>query len=297
MALRIRPLVLPDEGAQVIAIGDAALAQDGVDPFNEASRLAIQRGDAVARGAVVEDGTLVAALVDATGDAAALDLATAPQYRRRGAAASLLAELSGERYGVWAHGDLEPARRLADKLGLERVRDLWQMSRDVTAQDTFDVELPEGFAAHAFDGSDEQAAEWLAVNAAAFVDHPEQGRMTMADMRERMAEEWFDPAGLILVRDESTGDLAASHWTKREPGSEVGEVYVVAVAPRYQGRGIAGPLTDLGLQYLAEQGVRRIELYVEGDNEPAKATYTRRGFTRSAHDVTYLHARPVGLQR
>lgn len=296
MAFRIRSLDLPDEGALAIAVADAAFAHDGVDPFNEASRLAIRRGDAVVHGAIDDGGDIVAALVDATGDATSLDLATSPRHRRRGAASQLLARLNGERYAVWAHGELEPARRLADELGLARVRDLWQMRRDVTPHDPFDATLPDGFAAHPFDGSDEQAAQWLEVNASAFVNHPEQGRMTMDDMRERMAEEWFDPAGLILVRHEATGALAASHWTKREPGSDVGEVYVVAVAPRYQGRGIAGPLTDLGLQHLARQGVSRIELYVEGDNEPAKATYTRRGFTRSAHDVTYLHARPAGLR-
>lgn len=289
MSFRIRAAHLPDEAAQVLAIGDAALAHDGVDPFNEASRLGIQHGDASVHVAQDEGGELVAALVDASRDRSGLDLATVPTRRREGAATGLLKALGQNGYTVWAHGDLDASRSVADKVGLARVRDLWKMSRDVASDETFDVQLPSGFVASAFDGSDEQARQWLEVNAAAFVNHPEQGRMTMDDMRERMAEDWFDPAGLLLVRDEHTGQLAASHWTKREPGSDIGEVYVVAVAPEYQGRGIAGPLTNLGLQHLAGQGVRRIDLYVEGDNEPAKATYTRRGFTKSAQDVAYVH--------
>ena len=48
--------------------------------------------------------------------------------------------------------------------------------------------------------SDEQA--WLAANAAAFAHHPEQGRLTLADLRDRMAQAWFDPAGLHPRRGE-----------------------------------------------------------------------------------------------
>ena len=62
-------------------------------------------------------------------------------------------------------------------------------------------------------GRDEEA--WLAVNAAAFVDHPEQGRMTIDDLRDRMAESWFDPDGFFLAtRDDA---VIGFHWTKQHP--------------------------------------------------------------------------------
>ena len=62
---------------------------------------------------------------------------------------------------------------------------------------------------------------------------------------------------------------------------------MVAVDPEFQGRGLGGYVTSIGLAHLRDKAVREIELYVEGDNEPAIATYRRRGFERSAQDVMY----------
>jgi len=108
-----------------------------------------------------------------------------------------------------------------------------------------------------------------------------------------MAQDWFDPAGFFLVQDTTVTDddgehpLAAFHWTKREPGSATGEVYVVGVHPAYQGRGLAGPVTGLGTSYLARQGADSVDLYVDGDNTRALATYRRAGFEDDAIHVVY----------
>jgi mycothiol synthase len=122
------------------------------------------------------------------------------------------------------------------------------------------------------------------VNAAAFAHHPEQGSMDAANLAERMAEPWFDPAGL-LVADTGEG-LLAFHWTKQH-SPELGEVYVVAVDPAAQGRGLGKAVTAAGLPHLAARGVRRIILYVESDNEPAIATYSRLGFEHTSTHVQY----------
>ena len=79
---------------------------------------------------------------------------------------------------------------------------------------------------------------WVAVNAAAFASHPEQGRLTVADLRARMAQPWFDPAGLLMVVPSRAGEgptVAGFHWTKvhdgptDDPATRRGEVYALSL--------------------------------------------------------------------
>ena len=156
------------------------------------------------------------------------------------------------------------------------------------------VSLPEGFRTrHFLVGRDEEA--WLRVNARAFVDHPEQGRMTRYDLDRRIAEPWFDAVGFILIEDTRglKPMLAASHWTKVVPAQDPrarpteGEVYVVGVDPAYQGLGLGRTVTVLGLAHLRERGLTEAMLYVDADNKAAVATYFRLDFARSAVDIMY----------
>ena len=137
-------------------------------------------------------------------------------------------------------------------------------------------------------------AEFLRVNNAAFHWHPEQGGWSREQLESRLAVDWVDPAGVFLAVD-VTGEaprLAGFHWTKTvpaAPGQESeGEVYVVAVDPADQGRGLGGLLTTLGVAHLEVRvGVDSVVLYVEGDNTPARRTYERLGFAVEHVDATY----------
>ncbi len=312
--------------ADVLALAGRAAESDGVEAVSEAFRLALRSPRAslthllAYAGPSRPEGLLGYAAVDSSGSA---ELVVDPAARRQGVGRALLrAVLGAGATGVWAHGDLPAARALADSDGLVSARELHVMERPVRDGDDVDPVLPEGFSVRAFEpGRDEQA--WLDVNRLAFASHPEQGSITLADLQDRMSQDWFDPAGFLLVEDTTvTQDggahpLAAFHWTKREPGpaprpgpardgdegaghprpghardgdegaGTSGEVYVVGVHPAYQGRGLAGPLTGLGTAYLARQGVERIELYVDGDNTRALATYRRAGFEDAAIHVVY----------
>ena len=70
--------------------------------------------------------------------------------------------------------------------------------------------------------------------------------MTLSDLRARMAEDWFDPAGFLLAERPDGGGLLGFHWTKIHPrtGSHpsIGEVYVVGVTPQAQGTGLGKAL-------------------------------------------------------
>ncbi|RMI12484.1 mycothiol synthase, partial [Cellulomonas triticagri] len=185
--------------------------------------------------------------------------------------------------------DLPAARALAAAHGLPVTRELWQMALDpLTPPAAPPRALPDGVVVRAFEpGRDEDA--WVALNARAFASHPEQGRLTRADLADRMAEDWFDPAGLLLA--EQDGRLLASGWTKvpaPAPGAPLeGEVYALGVDPDAQGRGLGAALTARMLAHLADRGVARVVLYTEGDNHPAIRVYRAAGFERSAVDVVH----------
>jgi len=270
---------------ELLAIADRAASYDGVDPFSEQTRLALRHtqpqqvistDDTVRAGAYVTDDGAVELVVD-------------PDRRRHGFGTRLVRSLLEERPDArfWAHGDLPGARGLAAAAGMTIVRNLWKMGRAAGAAPAIgSPEVPRGFTARTFQPGDEEA--WLDLNRRAFEHHPEQGRMTRADLDERMAEPWWDPAGLILIVDDATGALAASHWTKIDPAEPgTGEVYVVAVDPGHQGHGLGKVVTALGLAHLTSRGVTHLELYVEGDNAAAVATYTGLGFARESVDVMY----------
>ena len=192
---------------------------------------------------------------------------------------------------AWSHGDHPAAARLAAAYGLERARELWVMRRPASLP-LPDVSRPRtGVTVRSFRPDDpKDAEEVVRVNAAAFASHPEQGAMDLDGLRERMAEDWFDPAGL-LVADSGDG-LLGFHWTKRH-SAELGEVYVVGIDPAAQGRGLGRVLTAAGLAHLASVGVSEVILYVESDNAAGRRLYEGLGFTHEAVD-THVQYRRTG---
>lgn len=301
-AVSIRPALDASSADAVRRLAGDAASVDGVSALSEASLLALAApSPAGTRHLLVEapDGLLGYAQV--WPDASA-ELVVAPRARRTGVGGALWRAAQGEGAArVWAHGDLPSAQGFASALGLAPVRSLLRMGRPLTEGDRSPRPLPPGYAATTFAERSPHAADPLeelrALNAAAFAAHPEQGRLTVEDLRVRMAEPWFDPTGLVLVA-ETAGSVQAPerrrpvafHWTKVEPGSSTGEVYVVGVDPGHQGRGLAGPLTDLGLAHLATRGCTDVILYVDGDNAPARATYERAGLRVQTTDRVYAPA-------
>lgn len=277
-----------DLAARLRALWARAEEADGVGAVSEAFRLAVGPArDGVVHLVRREGDEVVgyAQVASAGTDDAVAELVVDPEHRRAGHGRVLLdAALAEGARSIWAHGDLPAAGALAASAGLERTRELFRMARPLTSDDASDPELPDGYTARAFEpGRDDE--DWVALNAAAFASHPEQGRLTVADLHERMDQEWFDAAGFILV--ERDGRVVAFHWTKVEPGSTSGEVYVVGVDPAEQGHGLGGPLTRLGTAHLARRGLAEVELYVDGDNTAARRTYARLGFEDAAVDVQY----------
>ncbi len=312
----------PTTVAAIRTLADGAAERDGVAPLSEQPLLWLTDPSSsvvhlLVGGATADHPLLGYAQVDlAVPGTAAAELVVAPAARRRGIGTALLDAVvrAAEEHAhdghapdapdrplpsttaphrtvqVWAHGDLPAARALAARAGMTVVRELWQMRLDPTAGSALtEPELPAGVTVRTFvPGADEDA--WCRVNARAFASHPEQGRLTPADVDAREREPWFDPAGLLLA--ERDGVLVGSAWTKVHPAgalgaAPVGELYALGIDPGAQGQGLGGTLTALALAHLRARGLRDVVLYTEADNTAAVRTYRRAGFTRSAVDVMY----------
>lgn len=304
----------PPDVEAVHALIEAVTAADGTPPLSEHVLLHLPRGgDRKGRNVLVrEHGEVLAyAHLDVTDavEGSSAELAVAPHARGRGLGRALVEQLLAQspdgRLRLWAHGDAPAAAALAGGLDFRRSRVLLQMRRPLE-DDLPPVTLPAGVTLRTFEpGRDEQS--WLTLNNLAFADHPDQGGWTLDDVEVRMAEPWFDPAGFFLA--ERDGALVGSHWTKVHGGHggdephehpdgagedhdhhdhpPIGEVYVVAVHPSEQGRGLGPALTLAGLHSLRERGLTSVLLYVDESNTAAVRVYERLGFTRHAVDVMY----------
>lgn len=273
--------------AAIAEVRQACREYDGADPLDEAAHLRLKHHGLDGLDAwVTRDGFALRRGED-------VDLAVAPEARGHGTGGALarLACAAPGALAAWSHGDHPAAVALARPLGFARTRELWVMRRP-TAVPLAAAEPPADVSIRDFGSGD--AAAFLAVNAAAFAHHAEQGDLDVDGLEERMAEPWFDPAGLLLAVDRG-GRLLGFHWTKQHDAS-TGEVYVVGVSPDAQGRGLGRALTVAGLHHLASRGVEEVLLYVESDNTAARHLYDGIGFTHAPTDTHVQYRRSDVLE-
>lgn len=310
----------------VFELVDAATRHDGTTPISEHVLLHLRHGgDADVRHLLhrADDGRLSGyGHIDVTDtvEGPSAEMVVAPWARRHGIGRSLTeealrisaAEAPGRGLRLWAHGESAAAHELADSMSFTQTRVLWQMRRSLVTP-LPDAPLPPGIRLRSFlPGIDDEA--WLAVNAAAFIDLPDQGGWSLEDLHRRTAEGWFNPSGFLIATDDD-GRIAGFHWTKVHGGGndvgegdharlhaegvhhthehgheELGEVYVLGVDPAWRGTGLGRALLVAGLQHMAARGLPQAMLYVDASNAAAIGLYTSLGFTHWDTDVLYRHA-------
>ncbi len=274
--------------AEVEAVRDLAArasAADGVAPLNEETLFHLT--DPGQHLLLLGEGDGKALLGYGHVEGGSAELVVDPGSRRRGHGLTLAQALSSAGTAFWAHGSLPGTAELGARLGLVAVRELLLMGRELT--DLPERPLTGDVTVRKFEVGRDEAA-WLALNAAAFASHPEQGSWTAEDLALRQDEPWFDPADLLLA--ERDGVLVASHWTKIVGPDEPGEVYVVAVDPAAQGGGLGTAVLLAGLAHLQQRGCRRVVLYVDADNAAAVHVYRRWGFTTLSTDTSWATPDP-----
>jgi mycothiol synthase len=275
------------EITSVLRLRNDAEAVDHLVALNEAAVLRLRRPHPTTRHLLVsEDGDLVGyAQLELGTEWSAGQLVVSPSHRRKGVGTQLLRRLimeSSTPLRVWAMGDTPAARALALGVGMVRQRELLIMERRLDEKLPKPA-IPPGVQIRTFvPGQDEQ--EWLRVNAAAFASHPEQALIDLDDLNDRMAESWFDARGFFVATKD--GSMIGFHWTKQHQ-DQLGEVYVLGIAPWAARRGLGKALLLTGLRWLQQQGNSRVKLYVESDHQAAIELYLTYGFATASRDVMY----------
>jgi len=293
--MTIQPIDLtadPVRAAAVRALLADAARVDGVDPFSEQFLLGLDDARRGHRHLVALDGDEVQGI--AAGDGSSWELTVAPAHRRRGIGTALLEAVGGD--DVWAHGNLPAARTLAQGQGREMTRRLLVMAVEgdalraaagFTAPEGVEaLDLPTAVERH---GRDVVEEAWLEANNDAFSWHPEQGGWDRERLTRAQEVDWFAAEDVLFLWAEGEPELAGFHWTKwhTEEVPAFGEVYVVGLASGYRGRGLGGPLLQLGLEHMVSKGAGKVILYVEADNAPAVKVYEDLGFHVSEEHVVW----------
>lgn len=289
--------------AGVVRLIHRAAEVDEVRPISEHVWLHIRHGGDAADTHVLvrENGTIVGyAHLDNTDpvDGPSAELAVDPAHRQQGIGRALVAALSecaGDgRLRLWSHGELAASGHLAQSMGFEQARVLWQMRRSLFAP-LPKLVVGDDVTIRTFrPGEDDEP--WLELNAKAFAELPDQGSWTRVDLEQRIAEPWFDSNGFLIA--EHDGRMLGFHWTKIHGGSEanhdhghdheaIGEVYVVGIDPAFRGQGYGRMMTLAGLHYLRALGLPQVMLYVDQTNSGAIRLYEDLGFSRWDTDVMY----------
>jgi mycothiol synthase len=214
-------------------------------------------------------------------DSWALDLVVHPHHRYEMAsigpqllseAINVIREAGGGHVHWWVFEPNEIHKTLAESIGLNEGRTTLQMRVALPLNEATDI-VTTPFRS----GADDE--RWLAVNNAAFADHLEQGGWTQSTLDSRKQEPWFNPNGFLLLNE---GDeLAGFCWTKvhLDTAPVLGEIYVIAVHPRFSGKGLGQALAIAGLTHLQRAGISTGMLHVDADNERAVNLYKSLGFT------------------
>jgi mycothiol synthase len=289
--MRIRPVRLASDLGRVLTLLEEAESVDGHHPLGEHKYLTLMSGspDEVV-GLVAELDDELTGYVALTPSREqgwwAMEVAMAPRHRTIESFLDLLRagvdEVRSRRGSAIRAWIFQP--RLAEaavRAGFAPERELFKLELQLPLG--LGSRWPEGVRAEPFVvGKDEDS--WLAVNNAAFLGHPENGRWTREVLDDRFSQPWFRAEDLVMAwRD---GDLAGFCWVK--PAEKGGEIYVIAVAPAHQGRGLGRALLVDGLNRIEAAGGRSAFLYVDAGNQAALALYRSIGFYLDHVDRSYV---------
>jgi mycothiol synthase len=293
-----------DQQTGVLALIKSATYHDGIPPIADHILLHLRHGgDKSDSHLVILDNQKIIgyAHLDQTDLVAgpAVELVVDPDHRQSGIGNQLLSEaikICGTRLRLWSHGDLPVASKLAIANNFIQVRTVIQMSKSL-GEITPISEIDNAITIRTFlPGLDSD--NWLTLNNKAFTNHPEQGNWSINDLNLRLKEDWFDEKGFFIA--EKDNQMIGFTWTKIHGATShqhddedshdhpaIGEIYITAISPSFEGGGIGKALTITALNYLKYQGLNQVILYVDEENNAAINLYQSLGFKEFGKDLLF----------
>ena len=293
-----------DQQTGVLALIKSATDHDGIPPIADHILLHLRHGgDKSDSHLVISDNQKIIgyAHLDQTDLVAgpAVELVVDPDHRQSGIGNQLLSEaikICGTRLRLWSHGDLPVASKLAIANNFIQVRTVIQMSKslgDITPVSEIDSAITIRTFLPGLDSDN-----WLTLNNKAFTNHPEQGNWSINDLNLRLKEDWFDEKGFFIA--EKDNQMIGFTWTKIHGATShqhddedshdhpaIGEIYITAISPAFEGGGIGKALTITALNYLKYQGLNQVILYVDEENNAAINLYQSLGFKEFGKDLLF----------
>jgi mycothiol synthase len=293
-----------DQQTGVLALIKSATDHDGIPPIADHILLHLRHGgDKSDSHLVISDNQKIIgyAHLDQTDLVAgpAVELVVDPDHRQSGIGNQLLSEaikICGTRLRLWSHGDLPVASKLAIENNFIQVRTVIQMSKSL-GEITPVSEIDNAITIRTFlPGLDSD--NWLTLNNNAFTNHPEQGNWSINDLNLRLKEDWFDEKGFFIA--EKDNQMIGFIWTKIHGATShqhddedshdhpaIGEIYITAISPGFEGGGIGKALTITALNHLKYQGLNQVILYVDEENNAAINLYQSLGFKEFGKDLLF----------
>jgi mycothiol synthase len=284
----------PDQRPELLELIRAVESVDGTPPLSEYKTMRLGGGLDVREhilldesGSIVGYGQAAWHGANEAGGHWAIEVAADGGHREVADVLSLIdsvrLDLEGASATIWARSGYAGVAARAG--GWQEQRLLLEMRRSLPIEN-LTTDLGDARITTFRVGVDEGA--WLKVNNAVFAGHPENGDMTRLDLERRMAQQWFDPAGFLLAWIDQ--QLVGSCWTKLHENG-VGEIYIIGVAPGWEGRGLGKGLVAVGLDHLGTvRHARQGMLFVEASNRRATQLYEQLGFQVKDRVSAYSHS-------
>lgn len=256
--------------------GDGAVERKLADPFIDrtATRIASAGGKPVGFCVVFK-------LNGREGAWCMVRIGVLAEHRRRRIGTQLLEDaLAGIRarhpdvnealIGAWVPS--EAAAGFAAHHGLKHARNFWLMARPIGPVPA--MPWPAGVEVRTFDGTDAALADWNDIYNRSFADHWHSAVATVEDARQFVADPKFRADGLFLAYR----DGRCVGFTRNILRDHEGEVGLIGTAPEARGIGLGRALLRQAVGWIQAQGVPRVVLRVDGENEGALGLYRSEGF-------------------